>query len=79
MGGYSLKLGASAAATDVCEWVLVGINVYIPNRKYQVKPYSSLLFSAAYALAIAHNHSSSFFFVCINRTDLNRTDVLNLK
>ena len=35
------KLGASTAASEFCEWVQVGINVYIPHRKYQVKPHSS--------------------------------------
>ena len=28
------KLGASAAATEFCEWVQVGIDVYSPHRKY---------------------------------------------
>ena len=41
------KLGASAAASEFFEWVQVGINVYIPHRKYQVKPHSSRWFSAA--------------------------------
>ena len=51
------KLGASAAASDFCEWVQVGIDVYIPHRKYQVKPHSSPWFSAACAAAIVHrNH-----------------------
>ena len=35
------KLGASAAASEFCERVQVGIDVYIPHRKYQVKPHSS--------------------------------------
>ena len=35
------KLGVSAAASEFCEWVQVGIDVYIPHRKYQVKSYSS--------------------------------------
>ena len=35
------KLGASAAASEFCEWVQVGIDVYIPHRKYQVKCHSS--------------------------------------
>ena len=35
------KLGASAAASEFCEWVQVRIDVYIPHRKYQVKPHSS--------------------------------------
>ena len=33
------KLGASAAASEFCEWVWVGIDVYIPHRKYQAKPH----------------------------------------
>ena len=35
------KLGASAAASEFCEWVQVGIDVYIPHRKYQVKLHPS--------------------------------------
>ena len=33
------KLGASAAAREFCEWVQVGIDLYIPHRKCQVKPH----------------------------------------
>ena len=51
------KLGASAAASEFCEWIQVGIDVYIPYRKYQVKSHSSPWFSAACAAAIVHrNH-----------------------
>ena len=51
------KLGASAAASEFCEWVQVGIDVYIPHHKYQVKPQSSPWFSATCAAAIVHrNH-----------------------
>ena len=51
------KLGASTAACEFSEWVQVGIDVYIPHRKYQVKPHSSPWFSAACAAAIVHrNH-----------------------
>ena len=51
------KLSASAAASEFCECVQVGIDVYIPHRKYQVKPHSSPWFSAACAAAIVHrNH-----------------------
>ena len=54
---YIFKLGASAAASEFCDWVQVGIDVYIPHRKYQVKPHSSPWFSAACAAAIVHrNH-----------------------
>ena len=53
----SFKLSASATASEFCEWVQVGIDVYIPHRKYQVKPHSSPWFSAACAAAIVHrNH-----------------------
>ena len=51
------KLSASAATREFCKWVQVGIDVYIPHRKYQVKPHSSPWFSAACAAAIIHrNH-----------------------
>ena len=51
------KLSASAAASEFCEWVQVGIDVYIPHRKYQVIPHSSSWFSAACAAIIVHrNH-----------------------
>ena len=56
------KFGASTAASEFCEWFQVGIDVYIPDRKYQVKPHSSPWFLAACAAAIAHiNH---FFRLC---------------
>ena len=57
------KLSVSAAASEFCEWVQVGIDVYIyiPLRKYQVKPHSSPWFSAACAAAIVHrNHFFNF-------------------
>ena len=51
------KLSAFAAASEFCEWVQVGIDVYNPHRKYQIKPHSSPWFSAACADAIVHrNH-----------------------
>ena len=51
------KLSASAAASEFCKWAQVGIDVYIPDRKYQVKPHSSPWFSASCAAAIVHrNH-----------------------
>ena len=53
----TFKLGASAAASEFCEWVQVGIDVYISHKKYQVKPHSSPWFSPACAAAIVHrNH-----------------------
>ena len=65
------KLSAFAAVSDFCEWFQVGINVCIAQHKYQVKPHSSPLFSAACAAAIVHRN---IFFVCTNRINL-----LNLK
>ena len=51
------KLSTSAAVSEFCEWVHVGIDLYIPHRKYQVKPNSSPWFSAACAAAIVQrNH-----------------------
>ena len=44
------KLGASATASKFCEWVQVGIDVYIPHCKYQVKCHSSPWLSAAWVL-----------------------------
>ena len=54
------KLGDSAAASDFCELFQVGIDVYIPHPKYQVKPHSSLWFPAACAAAIVHKNHFSF-------------------
>ena len=51
------KLGASVAASAFCEWVQVGIDVYIPHKKYQVKPHSSRWFSAACAAVIFHRNN----------------------
>ena len=57
-----IKLSASAAASEFCECLQVGIDVYIPHRQYQIKPYLSPWFSAACAAAIVHrNHF--FLFV----------------
>ena len=51
------ELSASATASEFCEWVQVGIDVYIPHHKYQLKPHSSLWFSVASAAAIVQrNH-----------------------
>ena len=51
------KLSTSAADSEFCEWIQVGIDLYIPHRNYQVKPHSSPWFSAACAAAIVHrNH-----------------------
>ena len=52
-----LKLGASVAISEFCDWVQVGTNVDIPHCKCQVEPPLSPWFSAACAAAIIHrNH-----------------------
>ena len=56
------KLGASIAASEFCEWVQVGIDVYIPHCKYQVKPHSSPWFSAACAAAIVHRNHFCYLY-----------------
>ena len=49
------KINVSAAASGFSKSIQVGIDVYIPHCKYQVKPHS--WFSAACAAAIIHgNH-----------------------
>ena len=51
-----ISLNSSAAASEFCEWVQVGIDVCIPHRKYHIKPHSSPWFSGACAAAIAHRN-----------------------
>ena len=51
------KLIASAVASEFCELVQVGIDVYIPHRKYQVKPHSSPRCLAACGVVLVYrNH-----------------------
>ena len=59
------ELGASAAASQFCEWVLV--EICISHRKYQVKPHSSRWFSASCSAAIVQRN---YFFVCTKRINL---------
>ena len=58
----NFKLCAPAAAREFCEWIQVGIDVYIPHRKYQIKRHSCPWFSAACAAVVAHrNHFFRFY------------------
>ena len=50
------KLSASVAASEFCYCGQVGIDVYIPHRKYQVKPHSCPLFSAVCAPVIVYRN-----------------------
>ena len=59
------RISASASASEFCEWVQVVIDLYIPHRKYHVKPHTSPWFSAACAAARVHrNH-----FFCLHQKD----------
>ena len=50
------KLSASAAASEFCKWVQVGIDAYIPHQKHHVRPLI-FRFSAACAVAmVKRNH-----------------------
>ena len=52
-----IKLSAAAGASEFCWWFHVGIDVYVPHLKYQVKIHSSSSFSAPCAAAIVYrNH-----------------------
>ena len=62
------KFGASAAASEFCEWVQVGFDVYIPHRKYQVKSHSSPWFSVACVAAIVQRNL--FFIIYTERINL---------
>ena len=66
------KLSASAAASEFCEWVQVGIDVYAPHRRYQVKPHSSPWFPAACAAAIVHRYH---FFHLYQRNKSSESEV----
>ena len=66
------KFGASAAVIEFCEWAQVGIDVYIPHRKYQVNPHSSPWFLAACAAAIAHRNNFRYY-------EYNKSSASNVK
>ena len=67
------KLSASDAASEFCEWVKVGIYLYISHCKYQVKLHSSPWFLAACAAAIVHrNH----FFYLYQQNNSSESNVL---
>ena len=51
-GRISLNLVLLLLVLEFCDWIQVGIDVYIPHRKYQVNFHSSSWFSVAYTAAI---------------------------
>ena len=72
---YIFMLSASAPASEFCEWVQVGIDVYIPHRKYQLKHHSSPWVPASCAAEIGHrNH-----FFCLYQKDKSSDSKVKLK
>ena len=55
------KLGASAADSNLCGWVKVGTDVYVPHHRDEISPHSSTWFVAVCAAAIAHKNN----FFCL--------------
>ena len=55
-GRISLNSMVLLLLVEFCEWFKVGSDAYMPYQKYQVKPDSSLWFSAACAAAIVHRN-----------------------
>ena len=53
---FRVSAFAAAAAAELCEWVKVGIDVYIPQGKYQVKPHSSPWILVACIASIAYRN-----------------------
>ena len=69
------RISLNSGTCEFCEWVQVGIDVYIPHRKYQVKSHSFPLFSAACAAAIVHrNH-----FFCLYHKDKSSASKVNFR
>ena len=64
------KISGSAAASEFCEWVQVGVDLYFLHQKHQVKSHSSPWFSAARAAAIVHRDHFFHFTKRINLPNL---------
>lgn len=58
-------------ATEVSSEVKVGIDIFVPSQKYQLKPLSTSWFASACAVAIA---PGSTFFDCSDVIVLIATD-----
>ena len=58
---FRLGTFAAAPAAEFCVWVQVGIDLYIPHRKYHVKPLSFPWFLAASGAVIVHRSHFSCF------------------
>ena len=65
------KLSSSTVASEFCEWVQVGTDIYIPHCKYQVKPHS-MVDSAACAAVIAHRN---YFFSLYQQNESSESKV----
>ena len=47
------SLPASSCASELAEWIQIGIDEYIPHRRYQLKPHSAPWFGSDCAAALA--------------------------
>ena len=47
------SLPAGSCASELAEWIQIGIDEYIPHRRYQLKPHSAPWFSSDCAAALA--------------------------
>ena len=65
------ELSASADASEIFEWVQLGIYVYIPHRKHQVKP----THLRGVQLLLVQSYFIEITFFCL----FQQINVLNLK
>ena len=63
------KFSASPAVSEFCEWVHVGIDVYIPYRKYQVK--QGRCFTSTYGVDVLHRPALHPIFSYLGWLKLN--------
>ena len=59
---HTFKLCESVADNEFCEWAQVGIDVYIPHYKYQVKSVSPPWFSSDCAYTFARKNCFSHLY-----------------
>ena len=69
---YIFSLDADNCAKEITSWLQVGIDAFIPSRKYQVKSHSAPWFSPAIAAAISHrNHFYHLYQRCSTEENRN--------
>ena len=69
---YFFNQGASQAAILISDWILAGMENFIPSKKYQQRPNSQPWYTPKCAVAIARrNHVFNVYR--LNRTDDNES------